>query len=145
MGLCSLVGRYLGCDEPQGADVPKDSARLRKGRDLSDLVERMAPMEERATVSISNIGAYVTYEGTDDVRCLSVAGEVQSLLGNKVGQRITIVVTVYDADGRVIATLDKKYRLDAPFETFSMGHYELKLSPDASPAKIRVYPKARQP
>ena len=112
---------------------------MEKGRNLSDRVEQVVPLEERLGVSLSAIGAYVRTDA--DGRAISVAGEIRPQRGTRLEQDLEVVVTVYDEKRRVIGTGSHKvYRKTFwTFETFGLDLFGIPR--DTEVARIRVFPK----
>lgn len=111
------------------------SGRAAGEGDVSNLIERVEPFEERLGVRLE--GLFARNRG----KYVEVNGELYSRGGDELDQDIEIVVTVYDASGRVIAVDDYSYFADEffGFEPFSI----LARVEGMQPAKIRVHPRVK--
>lgn len=98
--------------------------------DVTELVRRVPPFEQRLGVTINGLFAYVTDR-------LTVNGELQAL--KPLETNVEVVVDVVDAKERLVATTKKTIWNEhfCDFETFSI---EVAI-PDVKLGYIRVYPK----
>ena len=101
--------------------------------DLTNLIERLDPFEDRLNVSLKGL-----FSEQDENGYVTVNGELHSLSGTTIENDIRVHTTVYDAQGRVIHTTNtiifaEGFFAFEPFnEIFTVSH---------PIAKIRVYPK----
>ncbi len=105
-------------------------------KDVSHLIERLEAFEDRLGVRLEGLYAAQNTEYGH----LKVNGELHPREGNELDDDIEIVLTVYDAAGRVVGVTTEYVDSDRffGFEAFSASVRDI----DA-PVKVRVYPKAR--
>ncbi len=106
-------------------------------KDVSHLIERLEAFEDRVGVSLE--GLYASLDTEDD--WLTVNGEIHPRGGTELDSDIDMIVTLYDAAGRVLRTENRHVYSNEffGFEAFSQLFHE---ASDPPVAKIRVYPKA---
>ena len=100
--------------------------------DVTHLIERLEAFEERMAVRLDALFAKLE----DDV--LTVNFELHSRDGNQLKEDTKMVVTVYDAAGRLLAQNTNQSYVEAffGFETYSFS-----ISVPGQIAKVRVIPK----
>jgi hypothetical protein len=105
--------------------------------DITNLIERIEPMEDRLSLTLE--GLYADYQEFGDSSYINVNGELHSTNGLELEDDIFLVLTVYDSQGRVINTTDQYFSANSfhMFETFS-ATLDTKL---IKPSKIRLHPK----
>ncbi len=116
---------------------------MARSKDVTHLVERLEAFEDRVGVSLEGLYAALDTEYGG----LEVNGELHLRNGTELNEDIQIVVTLYDAAGRVIDVTDKYIDSDRffGFEAFS-AYFNEPGDPEAGTppvAKIRIYPKTR--
>ncbi len=104
--------------------------------DVTHLVERLEAFEDRLGVGLEGLYAAQDVE----YGYLKVNGELHPREGTELDEDLDIVVTLYDAGGRVIGVATEW--IDSEnffgFEAFSVRLRDV-VTP---PAKVRIYPKA---
>lgn len=111
-----------------------------KHQDITDLVERMEPLEERLNVTIE--GLYASLSGPDDdgEYTVEINGELHTTNGLEleVEDNLILVATVFDSKGRVIHKDDIYFNSGSfhMFETFSLRLYVK----GVEPSRIRLHP-----
>lgn len=112
---------------------------MSKHEDITDLIERMEPLEERFGVTIQ--GMYASIEGPDTDRDyrIEINGELHTTSGLELEDDLNLVVVAYDPQNRVLKTEEIYFSQDSfhMFETFSSSMYVKKIKP----TRIRLYPK----
>ncbi len=105
-------------------------------KDISHLVERLEAFEDRLGVSLE--GLYAAQD--TEYGYLNVNGELHPREGTELDDDLDIVVTLYDASGRVIGVATEWIDSERffGFEAFSVRLRDV-VTP---PAKVRIYPKA---
>ena len=114
--------------------------------DLSSKLERMPAFEERAGVRIEALAAYLdSWPGENEAEAL-VMGELHASQGERLGADTALVVTCYDASGRVMATEEHDFFQDEffGFEVFSVSFHDLSPAAAQGLGKIRIVPKLRR-
>lgn len=105
-------------------------------KDVSHLVERLEAFEDRLGISLE--GLYAAQD--TEYGYLNVNGELHPREGTEIHGDLDIVVTLYDASGRVIGVATEW--IDSEnffgFEAFSVRFRDIA----TAPAKVRIYPKA---
>src|SRR4051812_7852867 len=71
--------------------------------DLTDKIERLDALEERAGVLLHGLSAFLEASGNENLG-LNVAGEMRSRHGSRLKQDVTLVIAVYDSSDRVVET-----------------------------------------
>ncbi len=109
--------------------------------DCTHLIERLEAFEERMGVRLEALFADWDKNYTPPTSYVKLRGELYPREGNIIEQRISVVVDVYDAAGRLVGHSDNSFDPEKffGFETFeSYNRFEV---PKLKISKIRVYPK----
>ena len=111
--------------------------------DVSNLIERVESFEERLGVRLEGLFA------RNSDRYVEVNGELYARGGDELNQDIEVIVTVYDASGRVIAVDDHSFYADEffGFEPFSiLAHIRGNTAgEDTRPSPARVIRRVPEP
>lgn len=112
---------------------------MSKTKDITDLIERMEPFEQRLGVTIQGLYASLSDPDSDGDYTVGINGELHTTNGLELDESLQLVAAVYDSQGRVIHTDESYFSSDSfhMFETFSSSFYVKGIRP----AKIRLYPK----
>lgn len=116
--------------------------------DLTDRIERMPQLEQKAGVKLTGLFATATEDEDydDDGRTVPtgkykvmVNGEVETRSGGSLEQSLDLVITLHDEHGRVLAKLDEHMDAEEFFalKPFSCTEYDMR----TVPAKVRIYPQ----
>jgi hypothetical protein len=91
-------------------------------RDVSDRIERLESTEEHLRVALSALSAQIDVSDLNRPS-LIVGGEIRPSEGSKLRQDMTLVIAVYDTQGRVVESLPYDYYSDDFFAlaTFSFA------------------------
>ncbi len=103
-------------------------------KDLTYLIERVEPFEQRLNVELS--GLYATSNDDDDM--ISVRGEIRCSQGDTLIQSVKLTVTVFDSAGRVLETEDT-YIDNKNFFGFELFDIDIWVS-GYDVAKLRLHP-----
>lgn len=100
-------------------------------------IERLEMMEDKCGVTLD--GVYAEYEVIDrDSKYISVRGEIQATNGTTINKSLSIVVTAYNGNGKVIATGSDYFDAD---NFFGISSFDITTKVIDKPTKIRIYPK----
>ncbi len=100
-------------------------------------IERLEMMEEKFGVSLE--GIYAEFETVDDdSHYVNVRGEIQAVNGTKLEESLDIIITAYNAEGKVIATSNAYFDED---DFFGLSPFDICVDIIEKPVKIRIYPK----
>ena len=105
--------------------------------DLTHLIERLDAFEERENVRFEALSARIVL----NLNWLKVCGEIHARDGLIIARALKVVVTVYDAQGKI---LDIGHAFFKPetfygFEAFDVTFYSISIVEPI--AKIRLYPQ----
>ena len=110
--------------------------------DLTDRIERLEVFEERVGVSFEAL--YCTIDNNDNWSDgnyrIELRGEVHSTSGTSIDDDLLIVLTVYDATGRVLETDSEWIDSDA-FFGFDVFDMTLKIPQESEISRVRLFPK----
>jgi len=106
--------------------------------DVTELIERLEAFEDRVSVRLESLSAFLQVIG-DDFVGLKVRGELQPQSGTELEQDVELIVAVYDASSRVVGT-DSEYFEASEF--FGFETFEIFFQVDSDEiSRVRVYPK----
>jgi len=106
-------------------------------QDLTQLIERVPEFEKRLNVVLDNLFAAVE----SSVEGIAVRGELRPSSGNTLDQDLSLTVTVFDANRRIIKTNSTYFDKDKffGFETFDIDVY--KINPeDINKLRVHIAP-----
>jgi hypothetical protein len=117
---------------------PATGETMAAKRDITHLVERLEAFEERVGIELGAIYATVAGPDDDDEYYVEVNGEIQESGRGSLQDSLTIVMAVYDSEGRVIKTGAYFVSADSflGFDTFGISVYA-----PLVPGRIRLYPQ----
>ena len=110
--------------------------------DLTHLIERLDALEERENVRFEALSARLI----PNIYDFRICGEVHARDGMQIANRLEIVVTAYDSQGRVLLTKSSgwansdRLRL-IPKRFYGFQAFELEDKSIGDIKKIRLYPK----
>lgn len=111
-------------------------------KDVTSLVQRLEAFEDRAKVRIEAVSAFLSDVDDDGEQSLHVRGEVHAVEGTSISNDISLELTVYDPEGRVVETSSDHIWSDSffAFHTFDLSVYVTA----GLASRIRLIPKAEQ-
>lgn len=110
--------------------------------DSTHLIERLDVFEERTSVRLESLFADWIKDGyAPPFTVLNLNRELHPREGNEIQQHITLIVDVYDSEGRIVGRGEQLFYPESffGFESFSIS-INLTVD-DLAISKIRVYPK----
>ena len=106
-------------------------------KDVTNLIERLEKFEQRAGVRLEALSAFA--ESDDDGEfTVTVRGEAHSMKGDNLSHDVSVVVSLFDKEGRVVGT-SSEYLDSDDFFGFETIDADVELS-GTSLAKIRIVP-----
>ena len=108
--------------------------------DISDKITKLDSFEERVGVSLESLSVFLKDDNPDRIS-LEICGEIQTTVGTKLQQNISIVFDVYDTSGRIVWT-DSMFCFANTFFGF-LTFSESVHVPTTTISKIRIYPKKK--
>jgi len=106
---------------------------------VSDRIERLEVFEERVSVRLEALSAYMRKYSRPTLDDLDVYGELHPVNGNELECDIELVVTAYDQNGSIMGIGTSFLRQS---NVFGFEMFKIRVS-DLSehPTKIRIFPK----
>ncbi len=109
---------------------------MRKKEEIKN-IERLEMMEDKLDITLE--GIYAEYETIEkDDKYLCVRGEIRAVKELQLQENIEIIVTAYNAEGKVIATGSEFFSAK---KFFGLSPFDICVDIIEKPVKVRVYPK----
>lgn len=104
-------------------------------QDITSITERLEAFEDRVGLRLE--GLYARFDRESEQ--VEVTGEAHATAGMELESSVQLVVSVYDAQGRVISTSSTYVDSDSffGFEVFDITAFNVSLKP----ARVRIFPK----